>query len=538
MSLRIVSVLLAVVALSGQTPKPGSVDGAVTNSVTGLPVKRASVSLRGTSGGKVYNATTDAAGHFHFDDVVPDHYFAVAKAEGYASNVHTARTQKVFAIAAEQQVNGIALEVVPTGAIAGRITDDAGQPLQGILVTAFAEYRSAAFPEKSATTNDLGAYRLIDLQPGSYYLEAIVLPNQAPNVGFFAESDRNAPNVHRLVRDESYPATFYPDTIDASQAASQLLKAGGELAVDFHFRKRPVYHIRGRVITALNSTRGRSVQTQLCDNPRSLALLFGGYSSVDASGAFDIPRLVAGEYCLTESDGSRTVHGPRVTVKDGNVTGVEFVEPPSFTLRGTVTVEGPPLPESPAFTLGFQQIDGSLVTQSRVTSGEFQTPGLMSGSYSIWIRPPPGVYMKSIWYGSQEIPDGVIPVAQEGVPLRITLGTDPAALSVSVSYGTLEPGTPVRVMLLPEDTLSARTDLHRSEPASADGTFSWTGLAPGRYRVIAMESGDSDNLQDSKFRKRMEARFTAVELRGGAQETAKVTVITASEAEKARENLP
>jgi hypothetical protein len=161
----------------------------------------------------------------------------------------------------------------------------------------------------------------------------------------------------------------------------------------------------------------------------------------------------------------------------------------------------------------------------------------MPGSYSVWVRPPPDVYIKSIWYGSQEIPDGVIPAAQDGVPLNITLGTDPGTLSVSVSYGALEPGTPARVTLLPEDALAARTDLQRSESASADGTFSWAGLTPGRYRVIATESADSADLQDSKFRKRIDSRFTAVEIHAGTHESASVTVITAAEIEKAREHL-
>src|SRR5271170_4458022 len=69
--------------------KPGSIEGVVTNSVTGEPVKKAVVRLdgRAISANTVEptNTTTisDVAGHFHFDNVAPGSYSVSADRDGF-----------------------------------------------------------------------------------------------------------------------------------------------------------------------------------------------------------------------------------------------------------------------------------------------------------------------------------------------------------------------------------------------------------------------------------------------------------------------
>src|ERR1700691_1960093 len=64
--------------------KPGTVDGVVTNSVTGEPVRKAVVTIWSQSHGFAYHAAADAAGHFHFDNVDPGSYNIAALRDGFS----------------------------------------------------------------------------------------------------------------------------------------------------------------------------------------------------------------------------------------------------------------------------------------------------------------------------------------------------------------------------------------------------------------------------------------------------------------------
>jgi hypothetical protein len=76
--LPVLAMLAAILRAQAPTAKPGSIEGTVTNSVTSDPVKKAAVTL-----GDKYTAMTDAAGHFHFDDVPPGEYFLLPEKDGF-----------------------------------------------------------------------------------------------------------------------------------------------------------------------------------------------------------------------------------------------------------------------------------------------------------------------------------------------------------------------------------------------------------------------------------------------------------------------
>src|SRR5258708_35670591 len=85
-----VTVILPVLALlagslRAQTPaaKPGNVEGIVSNSATGEPVKKAAVTLLDSKSQSNRTAITDASGHFHFDNVEPGYYNINADRDGF-----------------------------------------------------------------------------------------------------------------------------------------------------------------------------------------------------------------------------------------------------------------------------------------------------------------------------------------------------------------------------------------------------------------------------------------------------------------------
>jgi Carboxypeptidase regulatory-like domain len=108
-------VLLApAVAASPQTAaKPGAIEGSVSDSLTGMPVRKALVTLRSETAGErfAYRALTAANGAFRIDNVSPGRYAIWAEAEGYVRNEPdadrpAAKSQSV-ALAEDQIVKGV-----------------------------------------------------------------------------------------------------------------------------------------------------------------------------------------------------------------------------------------------------------------------------------------------------------------------------------------------------------------------------------------------------------------------------------------------
>ncbi len=96
------------------------------------------------------------------------------------------------------------------GVIAGRITDEFGEPLANTAVSAMRYQTATVSGRRRATacgdapTNDIGEFRLFGLGPGQYYLSA-TLPG--------SNSARR-----RRTLDEVYAPTYYPGTPNAGTA--------------------------------------------------------------------------------------------------------------------------------------------------------------------------------------------------------------------------------------------------------------------------------------------------------------------------------
>jgi len=162
--------------LSGQTTapaKPGKVEGTVINSVTNDPVKKATVKLQGAGR---YSTVTDATGHFHFESVDPGQYQAMAYRDGFMpiQGYRFDPRTKPVTVSAEQQVKDVVVQLLPLAVVSGHVLDEDGDPLVYAQVQALRYvYRQGGVrqlqPAGFATTNDLGEFQLLDLEPARYY---------------------------------------------------------------------------------------------------------------------------------------------------------------------------------------------------------------------------------------------------------------------------------------------------------------------------------------------------------------------------------
>ena len=161
----------------------GSIQGRITAADSGAPFRRVLVSLSGgTASRAVY---TDDEGRYTFSGLPAGLYLILANPGphrgGYqpmqyggatpSGSVNT-RAQPVQ-LADGQKLENIDVGLPRTAVIAGRITDATGEPAARIMVQALM-FRAGTEPmmTSTASTNDLGEFRMFGLTPGDYMIMA------------------------------------------------------------------------------------------------------------------------------------------------------------------------------------------------------------------------------------------------------------------------------------------------------------------------------------------------------------------------------
>jgi Carboxypeptidase regulatory-like domain len=514
-----------------------SVEGKVVNSVTGESVKKAVVTIHDRTNRYVYFTTTDQSGKFHIDNVQPEKYVASADAEGYA-NSRSASDAKLFTVGAEP-LSGVEVPISPLGVITGKVVDEDGEPLDSVTVLALRTSYNAGGKTlqqvSAAQTDDRGMYRIFDVQPGRYYLSA------QPQRQFFMVGRQNPERTHSAIPEEAYGVTIYPGVTEISQTSAHELSPGADwTGADFKLHKKPAYHIRGRA-NGLNAGGGRgNVGAQPC-NPEPMPWAGGLQNIVGRQdGSFDLAGAVPGTYCLIVREPGRggVALIQHVTVNNADVNDVTLNPPASFSVKGMVTIDGTPPANMPTLNVSLRSADGNQQQHAQATAGAaFQIDYIFPGKYTVVLPSMGTFYFKSILYGSQDVSSGLIPDVEPGGTLAITVGTDPGEIDGTVQVGTVESGTPVMVVAIPDDAHAERRDLTQTTNSSAEGTFTLRGLAPGEYKVFALATQDWEDGQNRDLLKLLDGKAAAVTVHGGGHEQVSVAPVLTSEIARAKEKL-
>jgi hypothetical protein len=137
------SVCLAFITPRLSAPSIATVDGSVVNKMSGAPIKNAHVIYirisSDTGASSPVSTDTDVEGHFTLQ-LAPGTYRLWVERNGFARQVYGALSPAGegtdLTLAAGQQLHQIAFRLVPLGAIAGRVVDEDGEPLQGVGIQA------------------------------------------------------------------------------------------------------------------------------------------------------------------------------------------------------------------------------------------------------------------------------------------------------------------------------------------------------------------------------------------------------------------
>jgi Carboxypeptidase regulatory-like domain len=559
--------LIFVFALLELTAVAQQTGGVITGRVItedGLPIPHALVSISGVSG-RLKQATArrdtvaDDDGNFVADGLEAIPYLVSAWAPGYVPEsdgdvlnpfeLTEARFVRVGELTTVRLIRG--------GVITGRVTNDAGEPIIGAPVKATRVTDETGRSTSSdvgyahlwtRTTDDRGVYRIYGLTPGSYI---VAVGGSDPS------SYRSTPFAGRTT-------TYYPSsTRDAASLVS--VSSGVEAtSIDIRYRGESGFAISGKIHGAPGTTSGMmqtwtNIYLRSPTTAETIETTTSQSSSNQNGYAFyGVPN---GEYeLIARNDGMAGENGSastprRVTVKGADVTGVDLTIVPDATVSGVVVVEKPEseLPECRNHRKSYPE---EIIVRARrddpaekprlllpvfpgygvgipSEKGIFTIGNLKPGRHRIELELPDETwYLKAMAISSSKPaidPRAGLTVKSGDnlIGLRLTIASGAAKLKgkITVAENTKLP-TRLHVHLIPAEAEAMDDVLRFAETsAEADGTFTFTNLAPGKYFALARaipgsESGDKllrsgawEAAERKKLRKEAEAANVAIELK-------------------------
>jgi hypothetical protein len=455
-------------------PKPASLSGIVTNSLTGEPLAHAHVRLDlfTQQKGSRYGAMTTADGRFSIKAIAPGHYQMTADRRGYQPVSGQDTTNQNIELKAGEEVTDLVIRLTPDAVISGRVVNEKGLPMDGIEVEAVAGHR------QSVVTNDRGEFRIGALREGRYLVKAQAM--QAPLPQEIRTDGTTAVN---------YGPTYYPSSPEAKSAVPVSTQAGQESSgIEIKLVPGPVLHLSGTV-SGVRGADNIGIKLDSGDRQR-------GYR-VEPDMHFTIWRVPPGHYQLfaegyDNAAGGQIRSAPvELNLTTTSIDGLRLDLMRPFELAGRAQIEAgaaitahegtlPSLWLQPLGTIQNGDQDQEIDRE-----GRFKITDVFPGRYHVLVTDTPdNFYVKSITLGGTEFADGILDLrhGSSGRPLTVVLGKDGAQIS-GVVRDAKGPAGSARVALFFDDEFGF--DLVDSATTQADGGYVLHGIAPGRYRILA-----------------------------------------------------
>jgi hypothetical protein len=501
------------------TPPTGTIKGRLVAD-DGQPLMNANVLAQSLTTTPFFKPTAvDSEGRFSFDDLPAAAYFIIATAPGYIDQTMSLGDTTKW----PRHLIGSSVRVtmIKGGVITGLVTNAKGEPVVGVpvhatMVNAPASITNYLTGAGVAETDDRGIYRLYGLLPGQYTV----------NAGGSAQFGRFTPSGF----DRDVP-TYYPSST-RDTAVPVAVRGGDETSgIDIKYKGAEGHSISGTVLGTIEASAQAGAITVFLANAGSASALGVGIVAInDPRRPFSFDGIADGEYEVFASYLANQTEGAlagskRVTVRGGDVTGVELTLTPLASIAGSVTLK-PIKPEDkcdkrlsqvietmPVLARDEPKKNGSETLASLLggglgtlsAQGEFAMRNLEPGRYRFEVKLP-----TESWYVSAiNMPAGaarvqpaptagpasvVNPNSWQGVMtikpgeklagLAVVIGQDAAGFSGRFeTQGAIQEGT--RVHLIPVEREQANNVLRYSETfVKSDGSFAFTNIAPGRYFLL------------------------------------------------------
>ena|SRR5829696_4500884 len=534
-----------------QKPLTGnsSISGRVVTGDTGMPVRRASISLSGASVPR-RAAYTDTEGRFSFTGLPAGTYQLnaspsmqrgqyLAAAYGSTGPGPVVRPAPIE-LAAGQQMTDVNIALPRGSAISGTVTDESGEPLARAQVSAMMVRRgSEPMQTGGAQTDDHGSYRLFGLQPGEYMVAA-----QTRDFGGPVEVQGEAVGFARA---------YAPGTPSILQAQRIRLARGTEATADIRLGETPLFKITGNVVDSSGQpVQNPSVSVQSTAEGARNGF---GFSMTSNNGPFTVRGLPAGQYEITvrhePARAGMTLNGapppPPVPGRPSNtveiatmiidvaadVEGLMLVTHPGETVSGEFVFEEPaegrkaqisamPAGRPGAMSTGPAAVE---VTDTGFTLKGLFGPVLIRGGVNA-----PGWGLKAVLLNGRDITDEpTLLTSKDSGRLQVVFTSRAPTLEAAVTDPSGKPTRDAMVVIFGRDerTWTLRSSMTRQGNPDKDGKATIRGLRDGEYYALAIAAEDWVNIAapDAELLKELSKVAIQVSVTPGETRTLDLMVI-------------
>jgi hypothetical protein len=522
------------VPLRDNTAKPGTavIRGRVVAADTGRPVRRAQVRIVADSAGGLTSVPinrgtlTDRDGKYEFKALAAGRYDVTVSKGSYVTLSYGQRRPnepgKPLEILDGRLVEKVDF-ALPRGAIlTGRILDDLGDPADGVQVSLMPARatpgRQQVIAGHSATTNDLGEFRLVGVPPGQYLLSA------------------TGSRLLEDIEDEDrvgYVPTYYPGTTNLGEAR-RLTIAVGQTLNDLSMTLLTMRTARVTGVAVDSQGRPIALGAVLATLKNSTGLSAPAFGTVKPDGSFLLAGLGPGDYVLmafTLAGGlDQESAAIALTVTGQDISGVQLQTAKPSTLSGRI-VTGDAAGEKPLEPA--QVLIDAVPKEPLLAIGGMSPPARASddGTFAIKSRPGTsrimafslgsGWTLKAVRLSGVDVTDAGFEVkpGEDVAGFEVELTNRITTLTGAVTNSRGEPVADYVAIVFAQDR-ERWTEESRYISAGRpdqDGRYKVSGLPAGEYLAVAVDNVDQTETTSPEFLER--ASRSAIRFSLGDAET-------------------
>jgi hypothetical protein len=522
-----------------QTGRLHKVTGIVVNAATGAAVPKALV--QGPTMTERVSVLTGPDGRFEIDGVPEGAVNLMPRKPGYFNEQELDQGPGFpRMIQVGENTPDVQLKLFPEGVIEGRVLDEAGEPVEGATLEALCsqvrEGRRRWEQRSGGSTDDTGAFRLSNLQPGQY----LVFVNAAGPQG------RKAGQTFDLV----FPPVYYPGGATPAEATTISISAGQHLQADFSLKRQPGFMVSGVVVNVPQAA-GTGIYVRPAGVTNNMNMLLG--TGAKPNGEFRLGPLPEGDYILTlQAQNGQTALWQEMplTIGHADVTGLQLAPDPPYEIPIQLTVvrtksagqpgdngavyvaDGPggPVSARPVAhgvqlgNISFTSDDGSsqyvaLHEQADQQNEPMAVKGLRPGIYHMNSGGNGAFYVESARSGDTDLLDAPLVIHPGTAPpaIQITLRDDGANLMLNCTKET----KPQSCAVLLAPSHGRPIILY----GFGSGGVSASGLAPGDYRIYAFDYAADLEYANPEAMRDYSSKGQGVSLEPNEQKTLTIEVI-------------
>lgn len=503
----------------------GAISGRVVTGSPPRPLSDAEVSVQHQTSRVATSARTDADGRYTIRDLPAGRLTVTARRGGYLELQYGQRRAfepgTPLHLAEGDTLTGVDFQLPRGAVITGTVVDLGGQPAVGVRVAARRyQFTSGRWDMvaigRDDSTDDRGVYRLFDLPPGDYYVEASAR---------FGSGDPQRPGP-----------TYYPSAPDLASAQRVSLRVAEERSgVDVTLAPSNTARVSGRVLDGLGRPLASARSVSLVGrNPPGLQVR-GGLTEPD--GSFTVEGVPPGEYTLYTS--TSPVEGPvQFAMTDLVVAGIDQEQvvlrtTTGATATGTIAVEGgvevPFLPDDlQLFTmpLGFVGVPAGRGTGLVNQDWTFAIHGMGGAQLIRVLGLPEGWELDAVLLNGRDITDQPVhlPEGRATGEFRVVVTDLTTRLRATIVDEDGSPVTDCQVVIFATDetrwTYPSR--FVRTVRPDQHGTIDIRGLPTEQYLAYAAAGITEGSETNPEFLQRISRTATSFGLRAG--ETRELTI--------------